>query len=74
MMFFSSLSPCLFTNSIVQFLGSKEIGNYRGSTVVMDTLAEVRKAVKKKQKVQVTIKFKGMVILDEKSKVCNLIR
>ena len=54
---------------LCQFIGSKEIGNYRGNTVVADSLSEVRKSVSKKQKVQVTIRFKGMVVTDEKTKV-----
>lgn len=50
-------------------VGDAEIGDYRGNTVISDTLAMLRKSAARKAKVSINIKFKGIVVTDEKSKV-----
>lgn len=50
-------------------VGSVEIGDYRGNTVIADTLSTLRKTALKKTKVSINIRFKGLVVTDEKSKV-----
>ena len=57
----------------MQFAGSKEIADYRGSRVLSQTLAELRNAVTKKQKVMVALKFKGIQVTDVKSKVMQCV-
>ncbi len=46
-----------------------ELGDYRGSRVISNTLSELRMRVKKKQRVLVTLKFKAIEAIDVKSKV-----
>ena len=54
-------------------MGSSEIGDYRGNTVIADTLSLLRKSTAKKSKVTINIKFKGLTVTDEKTKVRNLV-
>ena len=52
-------------------MGALEIGDYRGSSVVLDTMSQLRKKNSKRVKVNITIKFKGMLVVNEKTKVRN---
>jgi hypothetical protein len=53
----------------LQFIGSTDIGDYRGNSVITDTIAQIRRAKTKPQKVVISIKFKGVTVTEEKSKV-----
>ena len=52
-----------------QYGGCKEIGNYRGNSVIADNLAHLRRNVTKKHKVKVTLRFKDISVTDFKQKV-----
>lgn len=54
-------------------MGSIDIGDYRGNTVIADSVSKLRKATTKPQKVTICIKFKGMTVTGEKSKVLYLV-
>lgn len=56
----------------IQYLGSKEVTNYRGSNEAKDAIRELRKKGSK-SKVTVTLHMKGLAVKDEKAKVGRLV-
>lgn len=53
----------------MQYVGSMEIGEYHGNTAMAEAMSQLCRTPTKRQKVIVNIKFKGMVMLEAKSKV-----